>query len=276
MNKLTVKNVDFLGDNLVAVKSNNGKIYTGVSYICKGIGLSKSQKDTQVQNIQNDLVLNKGCLKFQAGVIDPNNEVLTIELDYLPLWLAKISITPKMQEEQPEVTEKLVNYQLKAKDVLATAFIQQKPTCIEDVLISSLQEMKAMREQLDQVNHNALEAKAEAEKSREEIQGIRDIIEINPSAAWRKEVNRLLNAIGKKINNYNLPKNESYNALKDRAKCRPNVLVENLKKRAINNGMAPSKVAQLNMLDVLENDSRLREIYVAIVKDMAIKHGVRI
>lgn len=276
MNKLTVKNVDFFGDNLVAVKSNNGKIYTGVSYICKGIGLNKDQKDRQVKNVQGDVVLTKGCVKFDAGVIDPNNEVLGIELDYLPLWLAKISITPKMQEEQPEVTEKLVNYQLKAKDVLATAFIQQKPTCIEDVLISSLQEMKAMREQLNQVNHNALEAKAEAEKSREEIQGIRDIIEINPSSAWRKEVNRLLSAIGRKVNNYNLPRNESYNALKDRAKCRPNVLIENLKKRAINNGMTPSKVSQLNMLDVLENDSRLREIYVAIVKDMAIKHGVRI
>ncbi len=118
--------------------------------------------------------------------------------------------------------------------------------------------------------------KKEIKETKEEIQGIRDIIEINPSAAWRKEVNRLLNAIGKKINNYNLPKNESYNALKDRAKCRPNVLVENLKKRAINNGMAPSKVSQLNMLDVLENDSRLREIYVTIVKDMAIKNGVRI
>ncbi len=117
--------------------------------------------------------------------------------------------------------------------------------------------------------------KEDIKETKEEIQGIRDIIEINPSAAWRKEVNRLLNAIGKKINNYNLPKNESYNALKDRAKCRPNVLVENLKKKAINNGMAPSKVSQLNMLDVLENDPRLREIYVAIVKDMAIKHGVK-
>ncbi|WP_051560405.1 ORF6C domain-containing protein [Clostridium beijerinckii] len=125
MNNLLIKSVEFFGDSLVAVKDEaTGKIFTGVSYICKGIGLSKSQKDTQVQNIQNDLVLNKGCLKFQAGVIDPNNEVLGIELDFLPLWLAKISITPKMQEEQPEVAEKLVNYQLRAKDVLAKAFIK--------------------------------------------------------------------------------------------------------------------------------------------------------
>jgi hypothetical protein len=125
MNNLSIKTVDFFGDSLVAAKDESTKkIYTGVSYICKGIGLSKDQKDRQVKNIQSDLVLNKGCVKFDAGVIDPNNEVLGIELDFLPLWLAKISITPKMQEEQPEVTEKLVKYQLEAKDVLAKAFIK--------------------------------------------------------------------------------------------------------------------------------------------------------
>lgn len=124
-NNLLIKTVDFFGDNLVAVKDESTKkIYTGVSYICNGIGFTKGQKDRQVINMQNDLVLNKGCLKFEAGVIDPNNEVLAIELDFLPLWLAKISITPKMQEEQLEVTEKLVKYQLKAKDVLAEAFIK--------------------------------------------------------------------------------------------------------------------------------------------------------
>ncbi|MBY6931875.1 hypothetical protein [Clostridium botulinum] len=85
MNELVIKNVDFFGDNLVAIKNEKtGKVYTGVSYICKGIGFTKGQKDRQVLNIQSDLVLNRGCLKFEAGVIDPNNEVLGIELDFLP------------------------------------------------------------------------------------------------------------------------------------------------------------------------------------------------
>ncbi|NFO32472.1 hypothetical protein FDB37_02395 [Clostridium botulinum] len=77
MNELVIKNVNFFGDNLVAIKNEEtGKIYTGVSYICKGIELNKSQKDTQVQNVQSDLVVNRGCVKFDAGVIDLNNEVL--------------------------------------------------------------------------------------------------------------------------------------------------------------------------------------------------------
>lgn len=136
MSNLLVKSVDFFGDELIAIKNQEtGKIYTGVSFVCKGIGLTKGQKDRQVLNIQEDLVLKKGCLKFEAGVIDPNNEVLGIELDFIPLWLAKISITPKMQEQQPQVAEKLVNYQLKAKDVLAQAFIKPMSKELQAILM---------------------------------------------------------------------------------------------------------------------------------------------
>ena len=53
-------------------------------------------------------------------------------------------------------------------------------------------------------------------------------------------------------------------------------MIVNLKKRAKENGMAPSKIEKLNILDVLENEPRLKEIYVTIVKEMAIKNGVRI
>ncbi|WP_315120959.1 antA/AntB antirepressor family protein [uncultured Clostridium sp.] len=117
---------------------------------------------------------------------------------------------------------------------------------------------------------------AAVQETKEEVQAIKDIIVLNPKAAWRRECNRILNAIGMKTGNYKLHKDEVYKALKERGSCRPNVLVNNLKKRAEANGMAPSKVEKLNILDVLENEPRLKEVYVAIVKDMAIKNGVRI
>ena len=120
---VVVKKVNFFGDSLIAAKDSNGIIWAGVNSFCRGIGLSKSQRDTQIQNIQSDEVLKKGCLKFQAGVFDSNNKTLGLQLDYVPLWLAKISITPTMRENNPELVEKLVNYQLKAKDVLAAAFL---------------------------------------------------------------------------------------------------------------------------------------------------------
>jgi anti-repressor protein len=126
MNELTVKTVPFMDAELMAAKDEEaGKINVGVSYICRGIGLNKGQKDTQVEKIQQDAVLSKGCRKFPAGVFDSNNETVALDLDFLPLWLAKITITPNMQTEQPEVADKLVQYQLKAQKVLADAFLHK-------------------------------------------------------------------------------------------------------------------------------------------------------
>ena len=53
-------------------------------------------------------------------------EIFCIKLDYLPIWLAKISITPTMKKDHPELADKLLEYQLKAKDILVAAFLPQQ------------------------------------------------------------------------------------------------------------------------------------------------------
>jgi phage antirepressor YoqD-like protein len=137
-NAFVTKEVEFNGDLLKATQDDNtGKIYVGASWVCNGIGLSKSQKDTQIQKIQSDIVLKQGCLKFQGGVFDENNETVAIELDYLPLWLAKISITPTMQKENPILTKRLINYQTQAQKVLAQAFIHTHHTDLNNFNIPS-------------------------------------------------------------------------------------------------------------------------------------------
>ena len=121
--ELIVKEVNFMGDTLMAAKDEEGNIWAGVSCFCRGLGLSKKEKDRQVSNVQMDEVLKRGCLKFGAGVFDANNETVVLKLDFIPLWLAKIKITPSMKENNPVLVDKLVEYQLKAKDVLAEAFL---------------------------------------------------------------------------------------------------------------------------------------------------------
>lgn len=123
MNKLEIKRVPFLGTDLMAARDESGQIWAGVSYICNGIGLNKNEKDRQVKNVQADRVLKKGCVKFDAGVFDHNNQAVAIKLDFVPLWLAKISITPTMESDNPELADRLEQYQLRAKDVLAAAFL---------------------------------------------------------------------------------------------------------------------------------------------------------
>ena len=126
MNELTVKSVDVLGDAIMATKDTDGQIWAGVSYFCNALGMSKGQKDRQVKNVQKDETLKRGCVKLDAGVFDPMNEAVSLRIDFLPLWLAKISITDKTKQENPELASKLLEYQLKAKDILAAAFLPKK------------------------------------------------------------------------------------------------------------------------------------------------------
>ncbi|MBO0572786.1 phage antirepressor Ant [Clostridium botulinum] len=145
---------------------------------------------------------------------------------------------------------------------------KQKPKCIEDVLIQSLQEMKDVKYQLETV-------KKESKETKEEVQAIRDVITINPKEEWRKETNKLIGKICYKLRDYKTPKDEIYRALEERAKCKLSIRLKNLQGRAALNGMAQSQISKLNNLDVIANDVRLKEIYISIVSQMAIKHGIK-
>jgi len=112
------------------------------------------------------------------------------------------------------------------------------------------------------------------EETKEEVQAIRDVITINPKEEWRKETNRLINKVCYKLNDYKTPREEIYSALEERAKCKLSVRLKNLQGRAALNGMAQSKVDKLNNLDVIANDVRLKEIYISIARQMAIRNGV--
>ena len=119
------KELMFNNDKIFSVLVN-GKIYVGISNICLNLGMNKNDKDRQIKNVQSDFILIKGCVKFDAGVFDPNNSTIAIELEYLPIWLAKVKITPDMVENKKNLVEKLLDYQLHCKDVLAEAFLGKR------------------------------------------------------------------------------------------------------------------------------------------------------
>lgn len=134
------KMVRFNDADILGVKANDGKVYIGVRWICRGMGLTDGQYQNQTRKINDDIVLSKGIANLQLPTNGGIQDVLCIELDFLPLWLAKISITPTIIRENPEMAEKLVDYQLRAKDVLAQAFIEgakhPSPKDVEDFLFN--------------------------------------------------------------------------------------------------------------------------------------------
>jgi len=121
------------GDSVMAAKDKDGNIWAGVSFFCKALGMSNKQRDTQVEKVQADKTLRRGTRKFPGGVFDPNNEAVAIKIDFIPLWLAKIPITERMEKDHPDLADKLLQYQLKAKDILAAAFLPNHAAQEEDI-----------------------------------------------------------------------------------------------------------------------------------------------
>lgn len=119
-----LKEITFMGDTLLAVKvKSTGKIFVGVNWICDALGFTLSQRKSQAEKIREDIVLSKGVGTFRLPSKGGNQQSLCIEHEFIPLWMAKIIITNKMKNETPDIVDKLIAYQLKAKDVLAKAFL---------------------------------------------------------------------------------------------------------------------------------------------------------
>lgn len=128
MDNLVIKNVDVMGDTIMAAKDNNGEVWVGIRWICDGLGMTEGHMKRQIKNIKKDLALSQGGSNLTLNKGSGEREVFCIKLDYLPIWLAKISITPTIQRDHPELAKKLLEYQLKAKDILAAAFLPKRET----------------------------------------------------------------------------------------------------------------------------------------------------
>lgn len=118
--------MDLCGDAIMAAQDKDGQVWAGVRWLCDGLGLSEGQTKNERKRLQDDIVLNKGGRKIALPTNGGTQETLCLKLEFLPLWLAKITLTPTMRRENPDSVEKLVQYQLKAKDVLADAFLPKK------------------------------------------------------------------------------------------------------------------------------------------------------
>lgn len=147
---------------------------------------------------------------------------------------------------------------------------KQKPVSQLDAIIAGLQATKELQEKMAVVE----QVQVQQEKA---IQNIRDVVAIN-TTDWRKDTTTFINRIAMSRDgggdNIQAIRKESYDLLEMRANCKLSVRRTNLQRRMSLNGESKSKVDKVNFLDVIEQDNKLKEIYVAVVKDMAIKYNV--
>ena len=152
MNGLAVKDVQFNGSTLRAAQDAENIIWVGVRWVCQGLGLSDGQARRERKRIHEDLTLKQGESNLTLPTDGGNQDVLCIRLDFLPLWVAKINPTPTMKKENPQLVENLVEYQLKAKDVLADAFLNKNTLAPRADYMTQIVNLQSTIEEMRQEN----------------------------------------------------------------------------------------------------------------------------
>ena len=147
---------------------------------------------------------------------------------------------------------------------------KQKPVSQLDAIIAGLQATKELQEKMAVVE----QVQVQQEKA---IQNIRNVVAVN-TTDWRKDTTNIINRIAMSrdggADNIHIIRKESYDLLEKRANCKLSVRRKNLQRVMLENGVSKSKVDKVSYLDVIDRDNRLKEIYIAIVKEMAIKYNV--
>ncbi|NPC94819.1 phage antirepressor protein [Bacillus sp. WMMC1349] len=148
---------------------------------------------------------------------------------------------------------------------------QQQPKTQLEALQCTVNQMVEQERRLTVVETRLIET----EKNQDRIT---EILSLNPTE-WRKKVNNLINKIAQArggFQAYQDVRNESYEALEERANAKLSVRLTNKKGKMALEGVAKSRIDKVNKMDVIADDSRLTEIYLAVVKEMAIKYGVNL
>lgn len=126
-------------------------------------------------------------------------------------------------------------------------------------------------------------AKQELEQKRlsAKVDGIAEVVALN-SSNWREDTKKLINKIALKRGHdgeYGAFKNvrtEIYKEVETRGSFNLERRLTNKRQRMAYEGASKSEQGNLSKVDVIADDKRLIEVYLAVVKDFAIKYGVEV
>ena len=111
----------------------------------------------------------------------------------------------------------------------------------------------------------------------QKIQNTCEVIALDKTA-WRKDsehlINKIARATGDGYGGIRLLYEEIYRSIESRAGVSLNTRLTNKRNRMAGEGVCKSKRDKLTRVDIIAEDKKLIEIYVAIVKELAVKYGV--
>lgn len=236
------------------------------------------------QAVTSSLNVAENFDKQHKHVLEAIDELVGVVENSADLFYEDTYIHPQNKQEY-----RVIYMNRDGFTILAMGFTGKKALQFKLKYIEAFNQMeKHIKQQLDTSNlspelqfmNSVVKslAKQELETKRIEtkVDNITEIVALN-STDWRKDSRALINKMAKTQGGYGAYQEiqaDIYQELDHRAESDINRRLTNLRNRMAGEGASKSKQNKTNKLDVIGNDKRLLEIYLAIVKEFAVKYGV--
>ena len=193
--------------------------------------------------------------KEEFGIAAPNGLMLLTESGYLML------VKSFTDDLAGEVQRALVNNYFRVKTA-ETNLSQLSPEL--RLLISLELQQKEQKAAIEDVNRR--------------VDHIGEVISLSPNS-WRSDARNLIIGIAHQMGGTEFIKEvqaEVFRLVDERGGVSLSVRLANKRRRMADEGVCKSKRDKVNKLDIIAEDKKLIEIYLAIVKEMAVKNGVQL
>ncbi|MCI7630155.1 MAG: Bro-N domain-containing protein [Ruminococcus sp.] len=152
----------------------------------------------------------------------------------------------------------------------------QQPNAFEN-LSPQLQVLIQMETRQKQIEARQAEQATALAGLEQKLQNTCEVIALDKTA-WRKDsehlINKIARATGDGYGGIRLLYEEIYRSIESRAGVSLNTRLTNKRNRMAGEGVCKSKRDRLTRIDIIAEDKKMIEIYVAIVKELAVKYGV--
>lgn len=193
--------------------------------------------------------------------------------------------------QQNKQTYRQIIMNKKGWTLVAMGFTGKKATQFKLDYINAFDEMEAkLKSQLDTSNlspelqmfNGLFQSLAKQELATKQLEtkvdNISEIVALN-TTDWRKDSQKLIRRMAQNqggFGAYQEINNLIYEETERRAGANLKQRLTNKRRRMADEGVSKSKRDKLNKLDVISEDKRVLEVYIAVVKDFAIRYGVEI
>ena len=240
----------------------DGKTYFVASDVAKALGYAIPHKAVQTHC--------KGVLKRNILTNGGNQEVLVIPEGDIYRLVIKSQL-PNAERFESWIFDEVIPSIRKTGGYAIG--VPQNELSAETQLILQLAQSIAKKEIADKERDKQIEiAQETAQKAAETAENIKEAVK-PITDNWREEINSKFNRIQRGSDKpFNVLRTEMYFELERRAGCDLGTRLRNKQSRMKDNGRTKTEINNLNKMDIIEEDKRLKEIFSKIVSEYEIRY----